>query len=214
MRLLSVRVLETAKPGVAALALCASLGLYACGSGQAPTDNEAVPSATQGGAYLAFSPTALSQAAKLAGEAPSTSRLVKPSKGAKLQIKEDGLKVVLTIRKHSVTEPVTIHMTVFGSRLSDLVIAFEPSDLQFERTATLSIQVDADRIDIPLSSLEAYHLFADGTVTEANLVVKTKGGKTKGRKTKGGKTKGDDDDEVTIEIEVPGFSRYGVQNSD
>ncbi len=201
------RLLEIASPGMAALALCASLALHACGSSQPPTANERVATAASGSAYLAFSPGALNYAAKLVGEAPSTSRLVTPKKGAKLQIKEDGLKVVLKVEKHSVTEPVIIKMSLLGTRLSDLVVVFGPDDQQFEPAATLIIQVDADLIDIPLEGLEAYHLFADGTSTEANMhVVKTKGGKTKGGKTKGGKS-------VTIEIEVPGFSRYGVQNS-
>lgn len=202
------RLLEIASPSMAALALCASLALHACGSSQPPTANETAATAAGGGAYLAFSPVVLSHAAKLAGEVPSTSRLVTPKKGAKLQIKEDGLKVVLRIKKHSVTEPVIVDMSLLGTRLSDLVVLFGPDDLQFETAATLSIQVDSDLIDISLTSLEAYHLYADGTATEANILkVKIKYSKTKGD---------DSDDEVksvTIQIEVPGFSRYGVQNS-
>jgi hypothetical protein len=73
---------------------------------------------------------------------------------------------------------------------------FEPIGLVFLLPAELKITLGDDLLDIPLSQLEAYHRFADGTTVTAEILSIRDG-----------------DGTTEIRIKAPSFSRYGLRNS-
>ena len=90
------------------------------------------------------------------------------------------------------TEPVLIDMTVYsGSRLSDVNVVFNPSGLSFDPAATLTI-----RLMGPVTAQEvqtAWHFCNDGRYIELITTEVTKQGNI-----------------LTVQIRVPGFSRYSL----
>ena len=195
------------------LALIALVGLWGCGTNGSPVSPDAEISPPPSGerSYLVFSTRGIQRAAKLAAvpeEGLTVSRVIGP-RGGRLAVRDrekrghrDDLKVELRIPRKALSEKVEISMTVYGNLLSELVAAFEPGGLVFARDAVLLFDLGADRVDIPLSEITAYHVDDSGHAEEARIIsIKTYG------------RDGEDYERIAIRIEVPGFSRYGLQGS-
>lgn len=207
------------------LALVAGCGEVSPTAPESPT----LTQAPDGTTYLTFSAQALEQverAGKLAtipADGKTVSKTFYPDKTSSMKIQDlngwgykDDLEVEFTVRAGELAEPTTITMTVYGNKLSDLVLAFQPGGLVFIHPAQLMVRIGAQRVDrslldlqallLPFADLEAYHDH-DGTVEEAritsvmtyiyllteietlNLLLY---------------------DYARIYVEVPGFSRYGL----
>lgn len=110
---------------------------------------------------------------------------------------DDDLYVSLTVPNGAVPEPVEVTMTVIGNRLSDLVIAFQPGGLVFDRPASLWVKLGVDLVDVDTTALTVWHEYADGTVEETKLLTT--------HEFKNGY--------YEFSAEVPGFSRYGLRSS-
>ena len=110
---------------------------------------------------------------------------------------DDDLYVSFAVPSGAVPEPVEVTMTVIGNRLSDLVIAFQPGGLVFDRPATLWVKLGVDLVDVDTTSLTVWHEYADGTVEETRLLTT--------HEFKNGY--------YEFSAEVPGFSRYGLRSS-
>lgn len=173
------------------LALAMMPLLSGCGTDHSANsvDEATITQAPDGTAYLTFSPQATQRAAKLAtipAEGLSNSKNIKPDKKAYLDVsdintknKDDILKVRLNVPKNGVASEVTVVMTVYGNTLSELIVAFEPGGLVFLIDAVLELELGPNRIDMPLSDLEAYHTYDDGTEVPATIVsIDESGSKT------------------------------------
>ena len=220
--------------------LALALAAFGCGVDRSPTSSDidtASPPDGDGKIYLVFSPQALSAAKVLDdddedddGDLLSTSKVAKPNKKTRLKIEDDGLSLELRIPKGAVDEPVLITMAVEPAPLSWLVVQLGPSGEIFNPDAmpTLKLELDAELVDMDLSSLEAAVASSDGVLADATIVsIETHGdddgddddGDDDGDDDDG--DDGDDDDgegdpsfeSVTIVIEIPHFSRYGLRNS-
>lgn len=215
-----------------AISLACILALVSgCGEGKVPLAPESASlEQTPGGTvYLTFSPQALERAGKIATipEAGKTvSKTFYPDKTASMKIQElngpgtrDDLEVEFTVKAGGLDQATTITMTVYGNKLSDLVLAFEPDGLVFNQPAKLAVKIGAERIDrslldlqallLPFADLQAYHDH-DGTVDSAIITsVKTYLyvlllGEVESQPPLY--------DYARIKVDVPGFSRYGLSN--
>lgn len=204
-----------------------------CGEGKAPLAPESatLDQAPGGITYLTFSPEALARVGKIAtipAAGKTTSKTFYPDQTASMKIQDlngsgtrDDLEVVFTVEAGDLSKRTTIIMTVYGNKLSDLVLAFEPDGLVFNKPAKLAVKIGAQRVDrslldlqallLPFGDLQAYHDH-DGTVTSATITsVKTYIYAL---------LLGEVDtllnlavyDYARIWVDVPGFSRYGLSN--
>jgi hypothetical protein len=205
------------------------LALSGCGTDRSPL-SPATPTLTQapgGGVYLTFSPQALERAGKIAtipAEGKTVSKTFYPDKTSSMKVQDlngsghrDDLEVVFTVRAGDLSEPKTITMTVYGNKLSDLVLAFEPAGLVFNQPARLMVRIGAQRVDrslldlqallLPFGNIEAYHEH-DGTTESARIIaVKTFIYLLTEIETFDLLLY----DYARIFVEVPGFSRYGLR---
>jgi hypothetical protein len=179
----------------------AFLTLGGCGIDPAPTEPEgpsvALDQIPEGMAIVSFTPTD-GPAAKITGSGETlegdwdyiAASDIGPS-GGKVRIRERGkkgafLKVVLRVPRGAMVDQETVVMAVKGWNLSELVIGFGPSGLEFLKDARLSILLGNGQVDLDLSTLEAYH---DGQ----EVPVQVRGSR-----------------KVRIWVKVPGFSRYSL----
>lgn len=125
--------------------------------------------------------------------------------GGSLKIKDhnvngdntDNLVVHLDLSAGTLDSDELITMTVYGETLSDLVVAFSPAGLQFNKPAILTIRLGIQLVDGPVDeSIPIHHIYSDGTVEIANFVSFS-------RWTNGA---------ARFQVEVPGFSRYGLRS--
>lgn len=217
-------------PLLRALSLTSVLALICgCGEGRAPLAPESTLLGQEhsGIVYLTFSPQALERAGKIAtipAEGKTTSKVFYPDKTASMKIQDlngsgtrDDLEVEFTVAAGDLSKRTTITMTVYGNKLSDLVLAFEPDGLVFNKSAKLAVKIGAQRVDrslldlqallLPFSDVEAYHDH-DGSVESATITsVKTYIYAI---------LLGEVEmlpplyDYARIKVDVPGFSRYGL----
>ena len=181
-----------------------ALAIYGCGDGTySPTSvDQALEGDSSGRVIIAFSPEAAVRAAKRLDDDGDDSRtdsaLFTPEDDGELEveIEEDDAEVDVEfcVEEGGVGEDVVITMTVFGSTLDDLAIAFEPSGFQFLIPAVLKIDMKSDDENLESSDIQAFHIYHDGTSVEAEIIGLDA-----------------DDDELEVEISVPGFSRYGLR---
>ena len=190
-----------------------------CARERSPTSSDQSPaafdvdsaSAFDSKVYLVFSPRAL-DAAKVTDDDDDewlrTSKVARPNKKTRLRIRDDDLSLKLVIPKGAVEERVRIRMAVRPSPLSSLVVEMGPSGQVFYPSATLTLELDAELVDMDLSKFQPL-IASYGVPPEAANIISVD-------------VHGDDDDDgdgsasfesVTIVIEVPHFSRYGLRNS-
>ena len=111
-----------------------------CSTDSTPLASADLTLAADGRAFLSFSPEARQRAGKLAAipsaEGVVVSELFTAKSGGKLEFEdkgqngtEDDLGVYFRVARESIDRDVVITMTVYGSTLADLVIAFEPGGL-------------------------------------------------------------------------------------
>ncbi len=232
-----IRTLLTAPFIVVGLSLAiAALG---CGVEHPPTssDTDAVgPSSPDGKVYLVFSPQSPVAAKAMDddddddGDWLSTSKVAEPDEKTRLKIEDDDLSLKLVIPEGAVTEAVRIRMAVRPAPLSLLVVELGPSPYWFVEEAPspyLEIELDAELVDMDPSTLRALVVSDDGQIGETNIIsIETHGdddddgddGDDDGDDDDGDDDDDDDDgsasfESVTIVIEVPHFSRYGLRNS-
>lgn len=213
---------RTTVNSLAPLALAVfALALVGCSdSPTAPADGAAYSPSTGNESVIAFSSSTAPAAGKIAGgrEVDRTAKKVRPDKRASLKVKGDGWRAILGIPKGAVTEPVRVTMAGSGTSLSNLSFAFEPTGLVFDPHARLSIVIDNDLVDVPLDDLTVIHFHADGSSEPAKILSITTDDGSGDEDDDDGDDDDDDDDDrrrlTKILIDVPGFSRYGVQNSD
>lgn len=220
-----------ALPSVLAFLITGVLALTTgCGEGKAPLAPESttLDQASNGVTYLTFSPEALERVGKIAtipAAGKTTSKTFYPDQTASMKIQDlngsgtrDDLEVEFTVAAGDLSKRKTITMTVYGNKLSDLVLAFEPDGLVFNHPAQLSVKIGVERVDrslldleallLPFADLQAYHDH-DGTVDNAVITsVKTYTylpllGETETQPLY---------DYARINVDVPGFSRYGLSN--
>ena len=201
----------------ASVASALVLGLFlaiGCGVDHSPIaqDSDPLTPAEEGQAMLSFS-DGVEAAKKGKREAttagPLTTSAVIGEDGGRLRVEDKGdrggkddLVVTLTVPEDALDdddgddddgdEGVLITMTVYGRYLSELVVAFTPSGLEFEEDAHLHIRLGKDLVDLDLKKLKGQHTHADGSSEEVEAKGKMKGGT------------------ANIHVKVPGFSRYGV----
>jgi hypothetical protein len=213
--------------------MLAVLSITGCGENKAPLAPEASirEQAPSGVTYLTFSPQALERAGKIATipEAGKTvSKTFYPDQTASMKIQDlggpgtrDDLEVEFTVRAGDLDQPTTITMTVYGNKISDLVMAFEPHGLVFNTPAQLELKIGAKRVDhslldlqallLPFGEVEGYHDH-DGSVTSATI--------TSVKAYIYALLLGEVEtsllglspvyDYARIKVDVPGFSRYGL----
>ena len=191
--------------------LTAALLLGGCGTDRSPLaagNQPEVIQAADGRTLLAFSPGALARAAKSGNphkmDTPRTvSELIKVNKGGEIVVQEnmnDGgphndFKIALQVGQKTVAEDVVITMTVHGSTLEDLVVAFDPGGFEFLKPAKLIISVGKDRYTEIPEGVVVRHEYGDSTVEDITLyklLVQKDGGR------------------ITIKVDIPGFSRYSM----
>ena len=124
------------------------------------------------------------------------SALVEANLGGKFVIDKDGyIFTKFEIQAGALDEDTQIDMTVSGTSLDDLVVAFAPAGLTFNIPAQLTIKVAVNKVEVLPESFMVKHIHGDGTVEEA--VVGKYGLERSGLYYK-------------FVIEVPGFSRYSM----
>lgn len=219
-------------PSLRIVLLSSILALFGgCGEGKTPLapQSAALDQAPSGVTYLTFSPEALARVGKIASipaAGKTTSKVFYPNQTASMKVQDlngsgtrDDLEVEFTVKAGDLAKTTKITMTVYGNKLSDLVLAFEPDGLVFNHPAQLAVKIGYERIDrslldlqallLPFASLQAYHDH-DGTVDKAVITsVKTYTvlpllGETE--------TPPPLYDYARINVDVPGFSRYGLSN--
>lgn len=109
---------------------------------------------------------------------------------------EDDLIAEFKVPAGALEQTQHITMTVYGDLLSELVVGFQPSGLEFLKSATLELTVGIDRVDVSGETLVIWHIYEDGTAEEAmaTAVLKKNG------------------NSLVIQVVVDGFSRYGTRN--
>ena len=210
---------------------CALALTTGCGEGKAPLapESASLDQAPGGVVYLTFSPQALERVGKVAtipASGKTTSKTFYPNQTSSMKIQDlngagtrDDLEVQFTVPAGALNQSTTITMTVYGNKLSDLVLAFEPNGLVFNQLAQLEVKIGAQRVDrslldlqallLPFADLQAYHDH-DGSVDSATITsVKTY------IMLLGIEVETHDlllYDYARIKVAVPGFSRYGLSN--
>ena len=186
-----------------------ALAMYGCGDvTDSPTSaGQAVEGDSSGRVIIAFSPEAAMRAAKRLDDDDDNSRtdsdLFTPDDDGELEveIEEDDaeVNVEFCVQEGGVDKDVVITMTVSGSTLDDLGIAFEASGFpkggfRFVIPAVLKIDMESEDDNPESSDIQAFHIYPDGTSTVAEIIDIDA-----------------DDDELAVEISIPGFSRYGLR---
>ncbi len=181
-----------------------ALAMYGCSDvSDSPTSaGQAVEEDPSGRVIIAFSPEAAMRAAKRLDDDDDNSRtdsdLFTPDDAGEFEVKmeeEDSeVNVEFCVQEGGVGEDVVITMTVSGSTLNDLVIAFHPPGTQFVIPAVLKIDMESEDDNPESSDIQAFHIYPDGTSTVAEIIDIDA-----------------DDDELAVEISIPGFSRYGLR---
>ncbi|MEW6755687.1 MAG: hypothetical protein AB1505_32625 [Candidatus Latescibacterota bacterium] len=204
------------RPAVLLLALALGAALFGCGAdtsplASAPGAPQAVP-ADQ--AYLVFSPAAahgLAKTAVIPREGASVSRWIGRDGGV-IRLADrggfgsaDDLVVSLRVPEGALPRRTEIRMTVYGNRLSELVVAFAPGGLVFAPYALLVLSLGGEWVDTPLEGLQAYHVDSEGHAEPATVLDC--------RSVDGWGDEGGDWVRASIRIAVPGFSRYGIGNT-
>lgn len=190
---------------VFATALVAAALVGGCGDTAPSASNAAAEVQQEGGqVLLAFSPGAARAAGKIVSSAPNAPAVVEVigAQGGELEIEiesdafdGDGgkLEVSFTVPRGALTTAVPIHMAVYGQRLSDLIVGFEPDGLEFLRHATLEVELGEDRIDVPVEQILVLHIHDDGLVEFADHYGKW-----------------NSDGVFELYVDVPGFSVYSL----
>ena len=158
--------------------LASMLATIGCESERAPTSAslDGTPAPAPGDddkVYLVFSPGALG-AAKVAddseGDWLSTSKVAEPDETTLLKIKDVDLNLKLKIPEGAVDEPVLITMGVQPAPLSWIVVELGPSDQGFDPSAELTLEIDAELVDMDLSALQALYASDDGYLGDATII--------------------------------------------
>ena len=105
---------------------------------------------------------------------------------------EDDMTVTFSVPDGALTTSVEITMTVYGTRLTEALAAFAPAGLVFLQDSQVAFNLGPALVDVPLETLEAWHIHGDGSSEEANIVEMIVGA----------------DGGLRIVLGVPGFSRY------
>ena len=192
-------------------AILLGLALVAgCGLDQSPVaQDETALEPNEGRTLLEFAPAGTQRAAKpllppdgtvtLQLPVGTVTELIDPE-GGELAIEElngpgpmDDLRVYFTVPENGVDEPVEITMTLYGSSLSEgLVAEFFPGGLVFSQESQLLFKLGSDMVDVPLSELRSWHIHDDGTAESATILSIEE--QAQGH--------------TLILLEVPGFSQY------
>lgn len=222
---------KTGKFGMMALVGVALLvlgGLVGCGEDRSPVSHEASavdPYAVEV-LVLASSPEEALRAAKLTQDGRTVSDLFDKHGSIEIfeaeeQGVEDDLRVTFSVLPGALQVSEFISMTVFGQSLSNIVAAFQPSGLVFKKEAVLGIGLGIERVDMPLSSLQVWHIHGDGSVEEARITgirwydLEEDGEVNDSGDIGEGEDWGDNDvNFIAVEIAVPGFSRYSMGGGD
>ena len=101
------------------------------------------------------------------------------------------------IANYTTKKGINIRMQVVtGTQLEDVIVAFGPEGLKFDPTARLRLQLKGNLTEVFLEGQEAaFHIGADGTITKVRMNIENLN--------RSG---------VTLVIEVPGFSRYTIDD--
>ena len=184
-------------------AILLSLALVAgCGPDQSPVAQH------EGRTLLKFAPAGTQRAAKsllregtvsLQESVGTVSELI-DADGGELAIEElngpgpmDDLRVYFTVPQNGLDEPVEITMNLYGSSLSDgLVAEFFPGGLVFSQEAQLVFKLGSDMVDVPFSELKSWHIHDDGSAEPATILS----------------IEEQPQGHTLILLEVPGFSQY------
>ena len=118
------------------------------------------------------------------------------SRGGKITVEQEDLKITFEVPKGAVKKNTLIEMTVKGDSAKDLDVSFGPSGLLFQKLCTLDIKLYGRAIDVKIEEIEAVHVGADGTEDTAGIESVAYYPET---------------DHLHVEIEVPGFSRYLIR---
>lgn len=105
---------------------------------------------------------------------------------------EDDMTVTFSVPDGALTESVAITMTVYGTKLTEALAAFAPAGLVFLQDSQVAFTLGPALVDVPLSTLVAWHIHGDGSAEAANVIsmdIDANGG-------------------LRIVLGVPGFSRY------
>ena len=139
--------------------------------------------------------TGMSEKDKVMGER----RIIRniPTKGGKITVQEDGLKITFRISKNALSETTPIEMTIKGETVSDLEIEFGPDKLVFEELCELKVNLSGWRVDADFADLNVKHIHANGKVDQVGIVSFSI----------------DDVGGVCLKVKVPGFSRYWINRS-
>jgi len=210
--------------GLPALLVLAS----GCGLDRSPVsqEEEVLAPAPEGRMLLAFSPQAALRAAKKVKNAATpedgvatatvttsvdaetsaeptdlrTATQTIGSSGGKLTVedcsggKNSDILADFIVPKGALEQDAKITMTVHGEVLSEMVVEFGPAGLTFDPNARLELVLGLDLVDIDNATLQLWHIHGDGTVEEAAV----EGIKVSGKR------------KMTLIVDIPGFSRYGV----
>jgi len=170
---------------------------------------------------LAAYPEEALRAAKLTQDGQTVSDLFDKSGSIEIYEAEgqgvkDDLRVTFSVLPGALPSAEFISMTVFGQSLSNIVAAFQPSGLVFRKEAVLELGLGIERMDMSLSSLLVWHIHGDGSVEQARIIAIHQYVEENGELREVNVTSDiadmdeDDADFITIEIAVPGFSRYAL----
>jgi len=183
--------------------------LVGCGADYSPVapDETALTQAADSRLLLAFSPQASQRVAKLAQDpkARTSSELI-GAKGGTVYIKDengkgtkDNLVAILKVPADALVADELITMTVYGDKLSDLVVEFAPGGLEFLSPATLVLRLGLKLVDVSLhQAVQIKHIYHDGTVEDVEVIFAAE--KRDGR--------------IRMKVKVPGFSRYALGGGD
>ena len=209
------------------LGVLLALLIGGCGADRSPVGNEtsAVDPYAVEVLVLASSPEEALRAAKLAEEGRTVSELF--DKWGSIEIFEpeeqgieDDLRVTFSVLPGALPVAETISMTVYGQNLSNIVAAFQPSGLVFKKEAILEVGLGIERVDMPLSALQVWHIHGDGSVEQARITAIRWYHWEEGELSDSGNIESgedwDDNDAnyIAVEISVPGFSRYSLGGGD
>lgn len=179
------------------------LAVSGCGSERTPiaaSQEQLVPN-PQGPSYLVLSGEAFERAGKKIKNQGKKIRDTFSHKGGELEIVEEDkdldakMEIKFKVKKGALPEDAEteIEMMIFGDYASEMVIGFTPSGIVFEKDCELEIKIKGAWVDLSEEQIEALHFSSYGEVENAEIKkIDVK------------------DDELTIKIKIPGFSRYSM----
>ena len=137
--------------------------------------------------------------------------------GKEIEVVDGNLKIKFRVPKDALGKGEFIEMAVYagnvktGDRLpagtaltaSNLVINFGPDGLNFKKNCTLQVTIGASMVDVPRADLVPTHWHGDGRVDQAGI-------RGSGVDRKTGNVTLEKRGNISLKIEVPGFSRYSL----